>query len=112
MRKIYENADFTRVGYFQSILEEAGIPTFLKNLGASMGMGEIPFVEVYPELWIVNDVDYERAIDVLEPYYQHEAEAANAPEWICSACGVEVDGGFDECWKCGAMKSLPSSKES
>lgn len=107
MRKIYENADFTQVGYYQSILEEAGIPTFLKNLGASMGMGEIPFVEVYPELWVVNDEDYDRAIDVLEPYYAQHMAAAPVeamPNWYCSACGVEVEGGFDECWKCGAMR--------
>jgi hypothetical protein len=104
MRKIYENVEFTQVGYFQSILEEAGIPSFLKNLGASAGMGEIPFIEVFPELWVVNDEDYERAIEVLEPYYQPQAEPVNAPNWSCPSCGVEVEGNFEECWKCGSSR--------
>lgn len=101
MRKIYENVDFTSVGYYQSILEEAGIPTFLKNLGSSVGMGEIPFVEVFPELWVVNDEDYDRAMSVLEPYYQPEEPQASLPDWVCGSCGAEVDGSFGECWKCG-----------
>lgn len=110
MRKIYENADFTPVGYFQSILEEAGIPTFLKNMGASMGMGEIPFFEVYPELWVVNDEDYDRAIDVLGPYYaqQRAGPEAPVPNWFCPSCDVEVEGSFEECWKCGASRPGPA----
>lgn len=103
MRKIYENPDFTQVGFFQTILEEAGIPTYLKNVG-SPGLSETPFLGDFPELWVVDEEDYDRALAALEPYYQAQAAATEAPPWICAACGAEVDGNFSECWRCQAAR--------
>ena len=100
MRKIYEHIEFERVGHFQSILESVGISTHIKNLGASGAAGEIVFTQVYPELWVVNDSDYDRALEVLEPYYRQETTVG--PDWVCSSCGSEVGGAFGECWKCQA----------
>ncbi len=98
LRKIYEHIEFARVGYFQSILEAQGIPTHIKNLGASAASGEVPFMQVYPELWVVNDWEYERALQVLKPYY--EVELPEGEPWECPACGADVDGNFGECWQC------------
>jgi len=112
MRKIYENLDFTHVGYYQSILEEAGIPTHIKNLGASSVMGEVPFTEVYPELWVVRDEDYERALDLLKPYDTAKPDPAReAAPWVCPACGSKVDGVFTECWNCGTDKPGNDARE-
>ena len=66
MRKIFEHIEFARVGHYQSILEDAGIATSIKNLGASSGSGEIPFTEVFPELWVNNDDQYDRAMELLD----------------------------------------------
>ncbi|MEM7012879.1 MAG: DUF2007 domain-containing protein [Verrucomicrobiota bacterium] len=106
MRKVYENLDFTSVGYFQSILEDSGIPTHIKNLGGSGLMGEVPFTEVFPELWVVEDSDYDRAIEILKPHYDTMQESHS--DWKCQKCGIQVEGQFGECWKCGAERELPS----
>lgn len=111
MRKVFEHADFAIVGFYQSILEEAGIPTCLKNVDSSAAMGLAPFSEVYPELWVANEVDYERALEVLEPYYQQAAEEAHLPAWRCPSCGAEVEGTFGECWKCGALRPKGTDEE-
>ena len=53
MFKVFEDFDLARVGHFQSALAAAGIRTLLKNQFMSSVMGEIPFVEVMPELWVL-----------------------------------------------------------
>lgn len=78
MKKIYENIDFTRVGYLQSILESAGIATLLKNAGTSSLSGLTAVGQCYPELWIVDDSDYDEAVAVLQPHmdFTNSGEAA------------------------------------
>ncbi len=68
MKKIYENIDFTRVGYLQSILESAGIATLVKNEGPSSLSGLIAVGQCYPELWIVDEDRYDEAMAVLRPH--------------------------------------------
>ena len=108
MKKIYENLDFTRVGYFESILNEAGIETLVKNTGASGLMGEVPIGQAYPELWIVNDAAYDEALKILEPYYRAIKESAK--EWKCE-CGETIDGSFGECWNCGASAPVAETPD-
>jgi hypothetical protein len=103
MIKVFENFDFSRVGQMQSLLESHGIPTFIKNQFASSVMGEVPFVEVCPQLYILNDRDLDRARQLLPP----ELPApAHEPDWICPACGVAIEGQFGQCWNCGAVTGL------
>ena len=105
MRKIYEHADYAVIRYYQSILEDEGILTLVKNVGAAMGTGEIPFTEVYPELWVMNDSDYDRAEAMLAPlHHQGPPEATFLPVWTCASCGETVDGDFGECWNCGTER--------
>ncbi len=49
---------------------------------------------------LVSGVDCEKAAALLqESAAQPEAEA-----WTCSACGEDIEAGFDTCWKCGKEK--------
>ena len=68
MKKIYENIDFTRVGYLQSILESEGISTHLKNAGTSALSGLVAAGHCYPELWVLDDAQYDKAIGILKPH--------------------------------------------
>lgn len=65
MRKVYEDQDMTMLGYYQSLLEEAEIETSVKNEYAQLAAGEIPFTQVYPELWISDDSKYEKAVALI-----------------------------------------------
>ena len=98
MRKIYENIEFARVGHYESILNSAGIPTFVKNVGAGAAAGEIPFQQVFPELWVLEYGDYGRALEILKPY--HCREIPEGSPWTCPACGEGIEGTFGECWNC------------
>lgn len=99
MIKVFEDFDLSRVGHVQSALAAAGIRTLLKNQFMSSVMGEIPFVEVMPELWILEDDDLDKARRLIEQL-QSQPEPAQAA-WVCSSCGNEVEGVFSHCWNCG-----------
>ena len=62
-------------------------------------MGEIPFVEVMPELWILDEQDLAKAQEIIHELIAHPAEVRN--DWTCSSCGAEVAGVFSHCWQCG-----------
>jgi hypothetical protein len=98
--KVYENFDFSRVGQMQSLLEAHGIETFIRNQYGSSVMGEIPFVEVVPQLFVLRERDVKRAQALL----QLDLPAPKASEWVCPECGVEVGGQFSRCWKCGVAR--------
>ena len=98
MIKVFENFDFSRVGQMQSLLESHGIKTFIRNQYGSSVMGEVPFVEVVPQLFVLRESDALRAIELLQLDLPQEAAGG---DWICPECGVDVDAHFDRCWKCG-----------
>ncbi|NIM69240.1 MAG: DUF2007 domain-containing protein [Xanthomonadales bacterium] len=102
MIKVYEDFDLSRVGQLQSLLESAGIRTLLKNQYVSSALGEIPFVEVMPELWVLEAHDLPRARQLIAEVL---AVPEDQPGWTCRRCRTEVDGAFTHCWNCMAARS-------
>lgn len=101
MIKVFENFDFHRVGQMQSLLESHGIRTFIKNQYGSSVMGEVPFVEVIPQLYILEERDLAAANKLL---LLDLPVRAPEEDWVCAECGVDVEGTFARCWKCGMAK--------
>ena len=66
MIKVFEDFDITLVGYYQSVLEANDIETFMKNQFATGGLGELPFVEVVPQLWVLDESKAPRALAMLK----------------------------------------------
>lgn len=102
MIKVFEDFELSKVGQFQSVLEAAGIRTYLKNQYTSSVLGEIPFVEALPELWILEDEDVVIAKRLIQELLSKSDETE--PEWTCTECGSRVDGVFARCWKCNAHR--------
>jgi len=98
MIKVFENFDFSRVGQMQSLLESHDIKTFIKNQYGSSVMGEVPFVEVVPELYVLAEKDVARAQQLLQLDLPVEEPDE---DWVCPECGVDIEGTLDRCWKCG-----------
>ncbi len=83
------------MGYYQSVLESAGIPCFIRNYND-------PYNSLTCTLCVTYDEDYERALETLR--LSHPEPPSNAPDWTCPKCGENVPGSFDVCWKCGAER--------
>lgn len=102
MKEIFSDPDYTRVGYYESVLKEAGIRCFVQNAYSHNLLTGIPSHLFYPKLCIVDDGDLEAALELLKPLRQMEAPSAPPrADWTCPQCGEQVPGGFDRCWKCG-----------
>jgi hypothetical protein len=99
--KVFESFDFSRVGQMQSLLEAHGIRTFLRNQFGSSVMGEVPFVEVVPQLFVLEERDVRRALELLQLEQPAQQPGEN---WNCGECGAEVEGQFGRCWQCGAER--------
>lgn len=81
-------------------LRAAGIRCEVRNTTLSGAMGEIPFLECAPQLWLLDAGDETRAREILR---QLRLPIVGA-HWRCAACGEESEPQFGTCWKCGAER--------
>ncbi len=88
----------TEIGLVRGLLEHAGIECITKNEQLAGALGDIPFLECEPELWVVHDADLARAREILA---SHRAPAHSASVWRCDVCGELIEGQFGACWQCG-----------
>ena len=101
MKKLhtFSPAERALAGMFRELLVGEGVACLLRNEQLFAGLGEIPFTECYPELWVVDDELYPRASSLLAQFMACEAGGS---DWVCPACGEEVAGQFNACWNCGS----------
>jgi hypothetical protein len=101
MRDLITSIDSTRLGFFRSILEEAGIACFIRNETTSQ-LTNIFIGPLQPTLCLVEDADFERASELLP----HQSEGAcTAEEWLCPDCKESNPASFEVCWKCQTAKN-------
>jgi len=107
MIKVFEDFDIMMVGHFQSVLESNGIDTFMKNQFGTSGAGELPFVEVVPQLWVLNESEAGRARELIRELRVDESSEPTQA-WDCPECGTAQEPAFTHCWKCSSPR--PSLK--
>lgn len=79
------------------VLTSLGIASHIFNANAAAALGEVPFMQAQPEVWIEDDTQESRAREVL-------ADLSNAlprAEKTCPDCGESNPGNFLSCWQCG-----------
>ena len=107
MQKIFSSTDAIAIEELKEILEEEGIACEVKNEFSGALLPIIGLKECTPELWIQNDEDAARALDLLRDW--KAPVLAAGPGWKCAQCGEEVEPQFSACWKCGTPRaSVPS----
>lgn len=102
MRDLITSIDSTRLGFFRSILEEAGIACFIRNETTAQ-LTNIFSGPLQPTLCLVEDADFERASALLVPHQSEEV--CTAEEWLCPACKESNPASFELCWKCQTAKN-------
>ena len=107
MIKVFEDFDITLIGHYQSVLESNGIATFMKNQFGTSGAGELPFIEVIPQLWVLKETDAERARTMIDELHE-PANHIPMQAWDCPSCGTPQEAAFTHCWKCSTAKAAVS----
>lgn len=100
MKRVDSQYNTLLLGNARNLLKANGIECFMRN-DLATGVGEIPPIECWPELWIVDDARFDEAIALIR-------DAVDPPQsdkpWVCAACGEEVGAEFGVCWNCGTQE--------
>jgi hypothetical protein len=96
MKLVYTHENRFLVANAHNILSQHDIDTVWKNEFSSSAIGEVAPLDTWPELWVVDDADYEQAIHIIAT----ALSARNAPEWVCPTCKEKNDAAFEFCWNC------------
>lgn len=98
MLKLYDASNLTEAQLLLDLLQQAGIEAQILNTFAQGASGEIPFGQVYPEIWLQDEKDLSRARNIVK---QYETVPATT-DWIfCRHCGERNPANFELCWHCG-----------
>ena len=97
MKRVYSSPSLIEIAHLKNVLEHAGIECVMKNLALAGALGDLPFIDCAPELWVVDDSDAARAAALLAAERQ---PAPSGPAWRCAHCGEENESHFAACWSC------------
>lgn len=100
MKKVYSTQLIPLAGHVKAILEGQGIECILKNDFLAGAAGELPPIECWPEVWIMEDAQYDEAMAIVAA--TTGSDAGSGQTWTCPQCHEELEGQFTNCWKCGA----------
>jgi hypothetical protein len=99
VKKVTTSESLITINHYKNLLESEGIAAFLRNHHLGSIVGEMPFTEVWPELWVRDDLDYDRACQLIDDSIKDESPQQG---WRCGKCKTENEGQFSMCWSCGA----------
>ena len=102
MRRIATAESLADIGHLKNVLEQNGIRCTIKNEQLSGALGEVPVYECLPELWVIRDVDAQRAEALIA---ELRTESVDGPNWRCTHCHEDNEFQFAACWNCGRTSS-------
>ncbi|MGM0905272.1 MAG: DUF2007 domain-containing protein [Pseudomonadota bacterium] len=98
MKLIYTRENKLLVENARNLLQMEGIETVMKNEFSSGAAGDLAPQDTWPELWLVDEIQLDKAKALLE----RMEEQAEGDDWRCNNC-QEVNGAaFEICWSCGS----------
>lgn len=108
MKRVYIAVNLPDAHLVKGILEGENIDAVVQGEYLFNIRGEVPVTpETSPSVWVVDESDYERALEVLSELHVGEGPLAQAgAEWRCSQCGETNGPQFTQCWQCGKDRTF------
>jgi hypothetical protein len=97
MQRLYSAASLPEAHLVRGLLAASGIEARVLNEYAGGALGELPFAEVAPSVWIKEDRDMLRARQIVSSY---ENPVPVPGTTRCNNCGEECPNDFAICWQC------------
>ena len=101
MKIVYSAENSFIVNNVKNLLETKDIEVMIKNEYAQGAVGEISPFDSWPELWVVNDSDFDSAMAIVKSSQQSNDSA----EWSCKNCSETNASSFEICWNCQTEKT-------
>jgi Putative prokaryotic signal transducing protein len=99
VKKLYRAANLPDAHILRGLLAQAGIQAHVFNENAQGGLGQLPFTEAWPEVWVSEDRDLIRAREIVQAFERSPEVSASVR---CPGCAEDNPSSFQLCWSCGA----------
>lgn len=100
MKRVFATTSLADIGHLKNLLDQDGIRCFIKHEQLSGGLGDLPFLDCQPELWVYKDAEASRAEALIKDALREGPGESGSP-WTCASCGESNDAQFAACWRCG-----------
>jgi len=97
LKKLFTHENRLIVFNLKNLLQEQGISCHIENEFSSSGVGVLAPFETWPEIWVTEDSQFDRADQIISETLNNQTTSV---EWICSHCGESNAGNFNICWNC------------
>lgn len=96
MKLVFTHPNHFAVSNARNLVQRRGIQCEVRNEFAGGAIGELAPIDTWPELWVIDDRDYDQAIKLID-----SAQArADEEDWYCGNCGERNAATFELCWNC------------
>jgi len=103
MERVYSCEHPLTAQHIKNLLINENIQCIVKNEAVQSAVGEVPPIAAWPEIWIVDSQDKEKAKALIKSHVEAEA-SLSTEEWQCENCNETNDGNFNICWNCNSSK--------
>jgi hypothetical protein len=103
VKRLATSESLAEIGHLRNVLEQAGIRCMIKNEQLSGALGEIPFLDCLPELWLLDEAQLDEARGMIE---ELRSLGPTQSSWRCPRCDETNEGQFASCWQCGQIDPL------
>ncbi|MBO9491561.1 DUF2007 domain-containing protein [Endozoicomonas sp. G2_1] len=104
MKLVYKSEQRFSVNHLELQLNQLGIKTLIKNEFAGGAAGELSPIDVWPELWILEDTHEQLALKIVAEHEQNQ-QKGNDIDWFCRSCGEANGAQFELCWQCQTVRN-------
>lgn len=105
MKKIFTAHDATEAHFVRELLESQGLVVTVRGEDLWGASGELPFVDAWPTIWVLDDTREAEARSVVEQYEAGKAAPVSGQTtWRCPQCSQELEPQFTTCWNCGTER--------
>ena len=101
-KRVYSAPVLAVVEQIKNILVTLDIPCEVRGEHRVAGSGVIPWVECWPEVWVLDPSRIEEAEDAIKRAMASEQDDESG--WACPNCHEDIEGQFTECWECGSPR--------
>ncbi len=100
--KVYSSPNLAMVGHLKNVLEMHDIACDIHGEFRGVALGELPPIQCWPELWVVEESQAEEARQIIREAL--EPTELDPGHWKCPSCDEDLVGQFTVCWKCGTNR--------
>lgn len=97
MLRLTQAPNIAMATLWAEVLQQAGFSASVQRYFLGAIAGELPPDQCLPEVWLTHDEEKSGAQALL-----HALQNMPQRRWLCR-CGEMVEGGFEQCWHCGAV---------